>query len=344
MIIFCATLLLLTLSENNYTKYFAQKMYVMKRIISVLLVAVISILIFSFDKNNNNNQAINALAGDASFVEKFHSLPDKNTDEDLRIKTHLEYAEKLLRKKNISHLSDKVKQKRFKTLDLLHAYWTTGIFPRNYDYAESRKPCFIDKDNRICAVGYLVEKTAGRKAAEQINLKHKYDEILAMNDNAVDSWIANSGLTKEECALIQPSYGPAPVYTYNHISSSYGISSSVLGGVNLSLSALNTVQMVRPSNCKTIPVVSLVTGAGQVVLGAVSYSKNTTTLFGDATNQSKKTLSMVNIGLGTTTMILSAWNLISRKKAKEKSTSWNLYSIPAEKSKMNIGVSFAKRF
>jgi hypothetical protein len=55
-------------------------------------------------------------------------------------------------------------------------------------------------------VGYLVEKTAGRQLAEDINEKHQYEYISEMNDEIVDNWIANSGLTERECAMIQPTY------------------------------------------------------------------------------------------------------------------------------------------
>lgn len=314
----------------------------MKKLISAVSVILITILIFSFNKSGQKNITVNPIIGDVSFVKKFGSLPDKNTDEDLRIKTHLEYVESLLRKKDISNLPAQLKDKRLQLLNLLHSYWTAGVFPRNYDHTE-RKPCFIDKDKRICAVGFLIEKTAGRNAAEQINASHKYDELSVINDKAVDNWIAASGLTKEECAMIQPTYGPPPVYTYNQIPASYGISSSVLSGVNLSLNTLNALQMMRGTSNKTIPAIGLITGAGQVVLGIASFPKNVYSINGTATNESKKTLSMVNIGLGTTTMILSAWNLINNKKLKERSTTINLYSVPADRSKMNIGLCLTRK-
>jgi hypothetical protein len=107
--------------------------------------------------------------------------------------------------------------KRNHLLDLLHDYWTKAVFPRNYDYKAERKPCFIDKDGTICAVGYLVEQTAGREAAETINFKHKYDVVMEMNDEMVDNWINKSGLTKEECAMIQPTYGPPPCNGANKV-------------------------------------------------------------------------------------------------------------------------------
>ena len=155
----------------------------------------------------NHVQVINPVIGDISFVEKFGYQPDAATNEDLRIQTHLSYAENLLRQKDASSLSEGMQQKRNHMLDLLHDYWTRGKFPRNYDYKETRKPCFIDKNGTICAVGYLVEQSAGREVAEAINNKYKYGFVMEMNDALVDNWIAQSGLTKEECATIQPDYG-----------------------------------------------------------------------------------------------------------------------------------------
>jgi hypothetical protein len=314
----------------------------MKKLISFLAISVFTILIFSFDKTEIEEQPINPVIGDISFMEKFGYQPDKNTDEDLRIKTHLEYVEMLLRRKDVSNLPANLKQPRLQSLNLLHAYWTRGVFPRNYDYVKGRKPCFIDKENRICAVGYLIEKTAGRAIAEQINNNHKYDELLLMNNKAVDKWIAASGLTKQECAMIQPAYGPAPVYSYNHISSSYAISSSLVGGVNLSLNTINAVQMAKGTGNKAIPMIGLVAGAGQIILGAANFSNNTT-LNGEATNESKKTLSMVNIGMGTTTMILSAWNLVNQKRSKDKLTTWAVYSNPLKNRKINMGIHLARK-
>ena len=156
------------------------------------------------ENSTDTKQSVNPIIGDKSFVAKFGYEPDEKTDNQLRIKTHLAYAENLLREKKVDNLSEAQQTKRNHLLDLLHDYWTKGIFPQNYDYPNQRKPCFIDKNNTICAVGYLVEQTAGREAAEYINQKYKYSEVMAMNDEIVDNWVVNSGLTKEECAMIQP--------------------------------------------------------------------------------------------------------------------------------------------
>jgi len=175
----------------------------------IAVIAFIIMVMFSFSFiHTPKSQAINPVIGDISFVKKFGYQPTAVTNDNLRIQAHLAYVENLLRQKDVSSLPSKLQQRRTHLLDLLHDYWTRGVFPRNYDYKAERKPCFIDKDGTICAVGYLVEQTAGREVAEAVNLKHKYHLVMEMNDEVVDDWINNSGLTKEECAMIQPSYSP----------------------------------------------------------------------------------------------------------------------------------------
>ena len=149
--------------------------------------------------------SINALIGNESFRAFYGREPNIDDDEDLRIATHLAYVETLLRSRNASHLPTHLQHARKHNLNLLREYRLRGEFPRNYDRAE-RRPCFIDRDRRICAVGYLVEQTAGRDVAEGVNESYKYAYISEMEGNNIAAWVANSGFTLEEVATIQPTY------------------------------------------------------------------------------------------------------------------------------------------
>lgn len=292
--------------------------------------------------------AVNPIVGDAGYLARFGVLPGPDTDEDLRIRTHLEYVENLLRSKDATHLNPIMQQKRALMLDLLREYHTAGIFPRNYDHPDRRRPCFIDKNGRICAVGYLVEKTAGRSAAAAINDQHQYDDILAMDSKMVTDWVASSGLTLEECAMIQPNYSfpVASPSDFNYISTAYGLSSAVLGGFNLSLNTVNAIQIATGTGTKTASIMGMASGAGQVILGAVSWPKEQTKQIGfneyTFTNESQKTLSIVNIGLGTATMALSVWNMRTPKNKTSKSSSWGLYHQPLPDNQVAVGVSWSK--
>ena len=313
--------------------------------LTVIITLTFVILFFGFKNSSvDKSQMVNSVLGDISYESKFGHNPDISTDNNLRIRTHLEYVENLLRKKDVSNLSVELKIKRNHLLDLLHDYWKNGIFPKNYDYSEQRKPCFIDRDGNICAVGYLVEQSTSRQVADAINNKHKYDELLAMNNSTVDNWVLTSGLAKEECAMIQPTYGPTPVETYNNITPAYGISSSIIGGLNLSLNTINGIQIGKGTTNKTVSIIGLITGAGQIALGSAKFPKENKGWGTNYTNESQKTLSMVNIGLGTTTMILSAWNLITNRKQKDKLTTWNIYSFPTQNNNTGMAFSMTRRF
>lgn len=310
------------------------------------LIVFVSVLFLSCNRSTvDTSQMVNPILGDISFENKFGFKPDATTDNELRIRTHLEYVEHLLRNKDVGDLTAELQTNRNLMLDLLHQYWTNGVFPKNYDYAEQRKPCFIDKDGTICAVGYLVEQTTSRQVAENINSKFKYDEVLAMNDAVLEKWVSNSGLTKEECAMIQPTYGPVPTYSYNYISPNYGIASSIIGGLNLAFITVNGIQIGTGTTSQTAPVFGIITGAGQLTLGAVVFYNETNNNWGQMySNESQKALSMVNMGLGTTTMILSTWNLIANHQPKDKLTTWNIYNFPTQDNYTGMAFSLTRRF
>lgn len=159
---------------------------------------------------------INAVLGDVSFVKKFGTAPTPASGEALRIRTHLEYVETLLRAEDVSHLSWALRERRAALLDKLHEYRLTSAFPTNLDFPQERRPCFIDAAGNICAVGFLIEQTAGRALAERINAAHRYDFLADMHVPELTAWVEASGLTARECAMIQPTYFPlAPDPNFN---------------------------------------------------------------------------------------------------------------------------------
>ena len=165
---------------------------------------ITTLLLFGFF-GSTQAEPINAVIGDESFIVTYNTAPTTAIPEDMRIITHLEYVEKLLRSADVRHLQQEQLLKREFLLNKLREYRLRGVFPANYDYT-GRRPCFIDKDGNICAVGYLVEVTAGRAAAEAINSKFKYAYIMDINDPKLEGWMKENGLSKLECAMIQPTY------------------------------------------------------------------------------------------------------------------------------------------
>ncbi len=289
-------------------------------------------------------KTINTLLDDISFIDKYGRQPTIDDDEDIRIHTHLEYVENQLRHADVSGLSADQQHNRQHLLALLRDYRERGIYPRNYDFPDERKPCFIDKDGRICAVGYLIEQTAGRKTAEAINRAYQYETIMEMNDPLVDNWIASSGLTKEECAMIQPGYGSQPIIVYetNRIPKGYGISSALLSGANVTV---NVIQIGRGAKHGVAPWVGLATGAAQATMGIIRYPQEEISAFGELTNNvGERNISLLNIGLGTATVLLSSWNLIANTPRSGKGIRWGFQRMTTPDGYAGLGIQVMKQF
>jgi hypothetical protein len=293
-------------------------------------------------------QEVNAVIHDQSYTAFFGELPGENAGEQLRIQTHLYYVELLLRNTPVAGLTETQQANRSVIPDILHEYMQAGEFPSNKDYPGERRPCFIDDEGNICAVGYLIERTKGRELAEAINAKHQYDFLADMNEPAINAWASEYGLTLEECAMIQPAYGPPPppVTTQADIKTGYGVSSGIIGGTNLAVNFANLSN--RFQNNRVVSYIGLITGTGQIILGAANIKKTKTLPQlngGEVTTSYKKqnTLSYANIALGTTTVVSGAINLIMNKKNKETRNAFNLYSYPDYNNTVTMGLSFARR-
>lgn len=316
----------------------------MKKIIFYTCLLFCSLHVFSQQKLKE----VNAVLHDESYVAAFGKLPDEATSDQERIQLHLWYAEQLLRTVDATKLSNSQQANRIMILHLLHQYWTTGIFPGNSDYPGERRPCFIDDDGNICAVGYLVEQTKGRELAEEINAKHQYDFLLDMNEPIIEAWANEFGLTLEECAMIQPTYGPPPSSQTNYadIKTGYGIFSGLIGGSNIAINVANLSHRYKYNT--TMSYIGLVAGTGQVIMGIANVRRTSMLpqINGGETYTSFKAqnnLSYINIALGTTTIITSVLNLALQKKMKDKRTCFSLYSYPEYSNSVSMGLSFTRK-
>ena len=115
----------------------------------------------------------------------------------------------------------------------------------------------------------------------------------------------------------------------------YVILSSFLIGANAGINVANTFHIIKGTNKKGIPITGLFSGASQIALGMGNYS---------AYKKELREFSILNIGLGTATMILSAWNLIDNKSHQEKKTSFNFYSFPTTNGNIGFALTIARNF
>ncbi|MBX7242261.1 MAG: hypothetical protein K1X92_10975 [Bacteroidia bacterium] len=312
----------------------------MRRIQIVLFSALFLALASSFIPSGMplRNEPVNPVIGDAGYIHYYGEKPSGSADEFQRVQSHLRYAEELLRNKDISHLSPSQKEKRLNMLDLLNEYWNRGAFPVNYDRAE-RRPCFIDKDNVICAVGYLIQQTKGQAVAEEINRDFKYSRIMEMNTPVIGKWANEFGFTMEELATIQPQYiSPNPP---SYIHPAYGAWSGILGGFNIGVNTINLTNISRSRGNSVLPIVGIFSGLGSVTMGSVKLASDDGGF--NQNTAGENSLAFANIGLGTLTTTLSIYALCTNRK-KDRRTSFHLYQPPSGNNVLAMGMGIRHRF
>lgn len=167
----------------------------------------IAVLYFQDTDQKIAENTINRVSGDKSYIEIFGKKPGGHVPDQLRIRTHLRYAEQILRERPTDHLSAGQQKNRARYLDMLIDYYQAGEFPHNDGHSGIRRPTFIDNNGNICAVGYLLEQSAGRQVAESVNKKYKYAFITDIDESGFKKWAKTSGFRFKELAMIQPQYG-----------------------------------------------------------------------------------------------------------------------------------------
>lgn len=156
--------------------------------------------------NFEQKETMNPIIGNDG-EEYFYTFTHINSlSEELRITAHLSYVYKLLSERTNRMADSDVKSKRLSLLAHLRNYIRRAEFPINSKFDE-RKPCFIDENGTYCAVGYLIQQSEGSELAEKINTLFQYDYLSDMQLPALNDWIAASGFSLKELAMIQPTYG-----------------------------------------------------------------------------------------------------------------------------------------
>ena len=293
---------------------------------------------------------INPILGDESYHEQFGKKVPDNFNEQERIQIHLAYVERLLTKKDVSHLSSKLQENRKKAISLLHTYWQNGEFPSNYDYPGKRKPCFRDKNDQICAVGYLVQQTGNEDLVKSIEATENYSTIYEMTNSELLTWVEQSGLTLKECAMIQPTYGTPISSDLDYVPTGFAIASSSLTGISLSTSLISLGNLQTPQkNGWIVPSIGMASGISQITLGAIHYNRSfaiDSWTWYPIIHKRHQNLSMFNIALGTFSTAFNTYALIQqlRGKKKRKGLSWNVVGYQTPSKEFTIGFNLIKRF
>ena len=198
--------------------------------------------------------------------------------DDRRVRRRFERVEVRLRSRDVSALPLNLQFVRTTMLDNLKAYYRRGIFPRNYVHPRHR-PSFIDRDDRVCAVAHLMIQSGQERLARQVAVEANDAYVRDLHVKEFDAWAAQSGLTKEELAFIQPSYhctfhpDQFPYLLY-HVN---GILTGLLNILYLAASVgivswlLNGLAFIRRQRSSLAIGLGLAAGITLIVVGLLQY-------------------------------------------------------------------------
>lgn len=310
------------------------------------LIFTLSVFFFFYGKSAENSphkRKINTVIGGRSFIHAFGEKPSEKIPDQVRIKTHLQYVERILRNRSVDHLSEVQKRNRLNHLNNLREYYQAGEFPHNDSYSDLRRPTIISEDGNICAVGYLIEKSLGREIVEKINQPYKYEYIRDIDHSIFNNWAESSGFTIRELAMIQPMYGPRIVEEVdrneNSVDLSYGIGSAVLTSANILYHTNNPNEPWLFNERSSNHLFGLAAGSESILIGALNLDNKrsfTETIGGEGaclefncpplrkvrvTNDTRRALSIANMGVGLVTILRAGYHLIKGTGAREHSSS-----------------------
>lgn len=122
------------------------------------------------------------------------------------VQLHLQSVIHLLQSRSITGLSANQLQARANNIALLAGYAEAGSFPRNITH-RGRIPVFVDDRNVPCAVGYLMLQSGYTDFVGETRTNVNNIYIRQIKSDVFTKFHAESGLTLDELALIQPGYG-----------------------------------------------------------------------------------------------------------------------------------------
>lgn len=133
------------------------------------------------------------------------------TDEVSRLQDHFRSVEAELLARDVSHLTPGQRSARARNIRVLREYAARGVFPHNHDFSGEHRPYFVDPHGTLCAMAYLIARSGHGALVERVaaTRNHAYLPELA-DDPELSAWLEASGLSLEEAARIQPTYGHVP--------------------------------------------------------------------------------------------------------------------------------------
>jgi hypothetical protein len=222
-----------------------------------------------------------------------------------RIRAHFDTVIAELGSRDLTGLAEGQRSKRALLVTTLIAYRDRGAFPKNYDFPDRFVPYFVDRRTGVhCAVAHLLQATGRGDIVDRVRSANNNVRVAELaGDTAFVSWLEASGLTLDEAARIQPTYGGGRSVD-DQQDHSYRNASAVAIPLSV-LSALWNLSENANAERPAVATVGLAIGVATLGLG----------LFADAFPGASGELVLANGVAGGASTFVSARSLIRRNRA-----------------------------
>lgn len=228
---------------------------------------------------------------------------------------HLNAALHTLSERDLSAFSAVQLRNRAKLIEALVLYRNAGAFPQNRDFANEYRPYFVDpRSGAVCAVGHLMEFTGYTALVARIAAVDNHVRVSELaGDAEVVAWLEENGVSLDEAARIQPSYGfePQPEIIKRPM-----MSRTATTGLSVVSGALSLLTLL-PASPRLLPatrIIGLATSATSIVAGADFARLNQ--------HRGTSTAALVSGGIGVG-VALGSW-YYTRKTPTRSESRWRV--------------------
>ena len=140
--------------------------------------------------------------------------PQASSEDDATTRAwlaHYERAENELRSKDTSHLTDAQRVERARMIEALRTYRTQRLFGRNVDFPGERRPHWITKDGKRCAVAYMLDCAGEQELVLTFAKERPHAWLSEVSDHPrFQAWLKRTGLELREAVRVHAPPPPPP--------------------------------------------------------------------------------------------------------------------------------------
>jgi len=251
-----------------------------------------------------------AVGGAAIFGANSYSPARSARDiEVTRLERHFDSVDVELRSRDVSRMTVSQKTNRAKLVSWLRDYRAADVFPQNDRFMEPT-PFFRDKDGVLCAMAYLIDRSGRSDIVDKVAATRNNAYIRELiDDPALVSWLNDWGLSAEEAARIQPSYGggiPDDPPEDDAVDRDFALASVALGAASVGTTTWN---VLKPSYLSGF--LGVIAGTASIITGA-NY------LDDDEYGDGSKPVASVVIGLGAVSVGAGIYGILEARHERER--------------------------